>query len=84
MDIAWLLAKTAVSSVILGASKSRQLAENLAAADLVLGEEEIAELDAAMPLALAYPNWAIDNTRDAAVTNALNGTQGRSAPDSAS
>jgi aryl-alcohol dehydrogenase-like predicted oxidoreductase len=69
--IAWLLAKDAVSSVILGASKPHQLDDNLGAANLVLTAGEIAELDAATPLAQVYPNWFIDNLADQPVAQAL-------------
>jgi aryl-alcohol dehydrogenase-like predicted oxidoreductase len=58
--IAWLLAKDAVSSVILGATKLSQLDDNLGAANVKLTAAEIAELDAATPLAPVYPNWFTD------------------------
>jgi aryl-alcohol dehydrogenase-like predicted oxidoreductase len=53
---AWLLAKPAVSSIILGASRPEQLADNLAAADISLSSEEIARLDALDPPAPIYPD----------------------------
>ena len=53
---AWLLAKPEVSSVIVGASKPEQLADNLAAADLVLTAEELATLDAVDPPPPLYPH----------------------------
>jgi aryl-alcohol dehydrogenase-like predicted oxidoreductase len=43
--IAWVLARPAVSSVILGARTLDQLNDNLAAADLRLSEEETRLLD---------------------------------------
>lgn len=55
--LAWLLAKDAVSSVILGASKLTQLEDNLGALDVKLTADEVDELDAATPLAPVYPNW---------------------------
>jgi aryl-alcohol dehydrogenase-like predicted oxidoreductase len=69
--IAWLLAKTAVTSVLLGATKPHQLADNLGAADLVLGEGEIAALDAATELGPVYPNWFIDRMGDQRLAEAL-------------
>src|SRR6201999_3624213 len=39
--IAWLLARTAVTSVLVGATKLQQLEDNLAAVDLTLTPEEI-------------------------------------------
>jgi aryl-alcohol dehydrogenase-like predicted oxidoreductase len=53
---AWLLAKPGVSSVIVGASRPEQLADNLAAAELALTEEEVAALDAVDPPAPLYPH----------------------------
>jgi aryl-alcohol dehydrogenase-like predicted oxidoreductase len=43
--LAWLLARPAVTSVILGARTLEQLVQNLGAADLVLAPEEHARLD---------------------------------------
>ncbi len=54
--IAWLAARPAVSSVILGARTLDQLASNLAAADLTLSEEETRLLDeASQPETPDYP-----------------------------
>jgi diketogulonate reductase-like aldo/keto reductase len=71
--IAWLLAKPYVTSVILGATKLRQLADNLGSADVALTPEDVAELDAATALGPAYPNWFIDEMADGAVRDALAG-----------
>jgi aryl-alcohol dehydrogenase-like predicted oxidoreductase len=54
--LAWLVDRPAVSSVILGARTLEQLADNLGAADLHLGQEETARLDAISdPGAADYP-----------------------------
>ena len=53
---AWLLAKPGVSTVITGATSPGQLADNLAAADLTLSADEVAELDALNPPAPIYPD----------------------------
>ena len=54
--IAWLAARPAVSSVILGARTLDQLASNLAGADLTLSDEETLLLDeASQPEAPDYP-----------------------------
>jgi aryl-alcohol dehydrogenase-like predicted oxidoreductase len=53
---AWLFAKPGVSSVIVGASRPAQLAENLAAADLCLTEDELTTLDSLDPPAPIYPD----------------------------
>jgi aryl-alcohol dehydrogenase-like predicted oxidoreductase len=55
--IAWLLAKDAVSSVLLGASKLPQLEDNLGAGAVKLSADDLADLDAATELAPVYPNW---------------------------
>ena len=43
--LAWVLAKPFVTSVIIGAKRSEQLEQNLAAVDVQLTEEEIKQLD---------------------------------------
>ena len=55
--IAWLLGRTAISTVIIGARNEVQLADNLAAAALVLSAEERARLDAVSAAPVLYPYW---------------------------
>lgn len=55
--LAWLLGRPAVTSLVIGARTAEQLADNLAAADLVLGDEERAELDELSAPPLLYPYW---------------------------
>jgi aryl-alcohol dehydrogenase-like predicted oxidoreductase len=69
--IAWLLAKKAVSSVIVGASKPSQLEDNLAAADLRLSAEEVAALDEQTKPGAVYPNWFSELVADGPVKDAL-------------
>jgi aryl-alcohol dehydrogenase-like predicted oxidoreductase len=69
--IAWLLGRSAVTSVLLGASKARQLEDNLRAADLTLGAAEIAALDAATALPPVYPNWFNERLVDEPLVQAL-------------
>jgi aryl-alcohol dehydrogenase-like predicted oxidoreductase len=57
--LAWLLHQPVVSSVIVGARKPEQLAQNLAASDIELTGEELATLDAVGLLEAEYPAWAI-------------------------
>ena len=59
LAIAWLLAQESVSTVLLGATKPHQLADNLGAADVVLTEDDLARLDAATAYPPHYPssNW---------------------------
>jgi aryl-alcohol dehydrogenase-like predicted oxidoreductase len=71
--IAWLLTKPFVASVIVGASKLRQLEDNLKAADLTLTETEVAELDALTAPRPNYPHWFNRNLLDARHKEELGG-----------
>jgi aryl-alcohol dehydrogenase-like predicted oxidoreductase len=55
--IAWLLARPAITSVIVGARKIEQLTDNIAASGLALTGQELAELDEVSRPPVAYPNW---------------------------
>jgi aryl-alcohol dehydrogenase-like predicted oxidoreductase len=55
--LAYLLAKPAVTSLVIGARTDEQLADNLAAADLTLTDDERSQLDAASAPPLLYPYW---------------------------
>ncbi|GAB2749298.1 aldo/keto reductase [Salinifilum aidingensis] len=55
--LAYLLRKPAVTSLVIGARKDEQLRENLGAAEVRLGDEEMARLDAVSAPALLYPHW---------------------------
>ena len=57
--LAWVLAKPFVTSVIIGAKRIEQLEQNLAAADLKLGEEEMRQLDEVSVLPPEYPGWMV-------------------------
>jgi aryl-alcohol dehydrogenase-like predicted oxidoreductase len=57
--LAWLLAKPAVMSIIIGAKTLEQLDDNLAAVDLALTGEEIARLDEVSELPAEYPGWML-------------------------
>jgi aryl-alcohol dehydrogenase-like predicted oxidoreductase len=57
--LAWLLAKPWLSSIIIGAKTSEQLADNIAATTLTLTAEEIAALDAVSALPPEYPGWML-------------------------
>ncbi|HWG77429.1 MAG TPA: aldo/keto reductase [Steroidobacteraceae bacterium] len=58
--LAWLLAQRSVTSVIIGAKTPAQLDDNLAAADLTLSAEQLAQLDQASALKPEYPRWMIE------------------------
>ncbi|WP_441115541.1 aldo/keto reductase [Nonomuraea sp. ZG12] len=55
--LAYLLGRPAVTSLVIGARTSEQLADNLAAADLKLSDEERARLDEVSRQPLLYPYW---------------------------
>jgi aryl-alcohol dehydrogenase-like predicted oxidoreductase len=55
--LAWVLAHTAVTSVIIGARKIAQLDDNLKSVDLTLAADDLKALDEASKLAVEYPAW---------------------------
>lgn len=55
--LAWTLTRPAVSSVIVGARTSEQLADNLGAAELQLTEGDVAHLEQVSRPPLIYPHW---------------------------
>ena len=58
--LAWLLHQPAVSSVIIGAKRAEQLADNLAATSIALNDDELARLDAVSALPREYPGWMLE------------------------
>ena len=71
VSLAWLLKRPAVSSILIGASSAAQLADNVAAVDVKLAEEDLAALDAATKPTQPYPNWFIDRVADGKAHAAL-------------
>ncbi len=57
--LAWLLHQPQVSSVIIGAKRPEQLADNLASTQVTLSIEELAALDAVSQLPAEYPGWML-------------------------
>ncbi len=55
--LAYLLDKPAVTSLVIGARTSEQLADNLAAADLELTADDFRRLDKVSAPVLLYPYW---------------------------
>jgi len=55
--LAWLLHQPAVTSVIIGAKKPEQLADNIGATRVALDGAELARLDEASQLPSEYPGW---------------------------
>ena len=59
LALAWILAKPAVTSVIIGAKRPDQLKDNLAAMELTFTQDELKQLDEASALAPEYPGWVL-------------------------
>ncbi|MBX3471612.1 MAG: aldo/keto reductase [Planctomycetes bacterium] len=57
--LAWVLKRSMVTSVIIGARSREQLDDNLAAAELALGDDAMRRLDEVSALPLPYPQWMI-------------------------
>lgn len=58
--IAWLLHQPQVTSVIVGAKRPDQLADNIAATQAALSADELAQLDAVSALPSEYPGWMFE------------------------
>ena len=58
--LAWLLHQPQVTSVIIGAKRSEQLTENLAATQVALSDSELAALDEVSRLPAEYPGWMFE------------------------
>ena len=58
--LAWLLHQPVVTSVIVGATRTDQLADNIAAAGVTLSPDELAALDRASALPAEYPGWMFE------------------------
>jgi aryl-alcohol dehydrogenase-like predicted oxidoreductase len=61
ISVAWLLAKPAVTSVIIGARTLAQLDENLKGAEVALSADDVRKLDEASAFDLGYPYKFIAN-----------------------
>jgi len=62
LALAWLLHQKVVSTVIIGAKKMEQLADNLTAVDVKFTPEELRQLDEVSKLAPEYPGWMLGFT----------------------
>jgi aryl-alcohol dehydrogenase-like predicted oxidoreductase len=74
--IAWLLHRPGISTILLGASKPSQLADNLGAVNVKLSPDEMKVLDEQSPHASYYPTWFASVVRDTAVDGALASARG--------
>jgi aryl-alcohol dehydrogenase-like predicted oxidoreductase len=71
VSLAWLLTRPGLASVLVGAANRRQLDENLAAAEVRLASEDLAELDAMTKPVAIYPNWFNERVVDSESYRAL-------------
>ena len=62
--LAWLLAQSGVTSIIIGANKMSQLEDNLKAADLQLSPEEVEQLSRTTAPPAMYPQWMIERQNE--------------------
>lgn len=60
LALTWLLHQAVVTSVIIGAKRPDQLADNVAAVDVVLSAEELKRLDEVSQLPKEYPGWMLE------------------------
>lgn len=58
--LAWLLAQPGVTSLVVGAKRPAQLADNLGALNVELTPEDLTELDTVSAPPVAYPAWLQD------------------------
>ena len=58
--LAWLLHQPVVTSVIVGAKRVDQLADNIAATRVALDADDLAKLDAVTRLPAEYPGWMLE------------------------
>ncbi len=58
--LAWLLHQPQVTSVIVGAKRPDQLADNLAATQVVLSADDLQQLDEVSRLPAEYPGWMFE------------------------
>ncbi len=58
--LAWLLHQPRVTSIIVGAKRSEQLADNIGATNVELTDEDLTQLDDASALPAEYPGWMFE------------------------
>ncbi len=58
--LAWLLYQEVVSTVIIGAKRADQMADNIAACVVEFSADELAALDRLSQLPAEYPGWMLD------------------------
>jgi len=69
--LAWLLRKTGVASILIGANKIAQLEDNLGAMKVQLSGEQMTQLDELTAPAPLYPHWFTARVKDPVVAAGL-------------
>ena len=62
--LAWLLHQPQVTSVIVGAKKPEQLADNIGATQVRLSPEDLLRIDQVSQLPVEYPGWMLERQGD--------------------
>ena len=70
--LGWVMQRSFVSSVLIGATSVAQLEDNLAAPDLVLGADDVDQIDNLTGSLPPYPAWMQPMGVDVVITEALN------------
>lgn len=60
LALSWLLHQSAVTTVIIGANTTEQLADNLNATNVTFTPDELAQIDAVSKLPAEYPGWMLE------------------------
>lgn len=71
LALRWLMSRPNVSSIIVGASRPEQLAENLAAVELEIDDADLSEMDRFSPPAEIYPGWFMKMISDSEMKETL-------------
>ena len=64
VGLAWLLHQPQVTSVIVGAKRAEQLADNIAATEVALSADELRRIDEVSSLPPEYPGWMFERQGD--------------------
>jgi aryl-alcohol dehydrogenase-like predicted oxidoreductase len=74
--LAWLLHQPQVTSVIVGAKRPDQLADNIAATKVKLSAEDLARIAEASKLPAEYPGWMLERQGDARRKQVMDAARG--------
>ena len=68
--LAWMLRKSQITSIIIGAKTKEQLLDNIMATEVQLSDEQMAELDQVSEQPKVYPQWMIERQSNDRVSGA--------------